>query len=140
MDVSQRSIVVFACALALAGPASASGAYSSGSPEQVAWVRSAASRFVSAELSGSGASACAVLAAPLRATRRHRTCAERWDAKLSGMLRKPGGRARLRREQRAIPSARVVVHGNIARIELPLELLGSQNRFRWTENCWMLEG
>jgi hypothetical protein len=50
-----------------------------------------------------------------------------------------GGRSRLRAQQRAIPSAPVVVHGDVAWIELPSALMGGQNRFLWTENCWMLQ-
>jgi hypothetical protein len=41
----------------------------------------------------------------------------------------------------AIASAVVVVHGNWATIALPAPLLAdASNRFRWTENCWMLAG
>ncbi len=126
---------------ALVVPASASGARSVGTSEQVAWVRSAATRFVTAELAGDGASACGILAAPLRATEHGRTCAQRWNAKLTKLLREPGGRAHLRSQKRAIPTAAVIVHGNVASIEVPTPLMGSSaSRFLWTENCWMLDG
>jgi SpoIID/LytB domain protein len=125
---------------AAARPASASGAYSVGSHEQIAWVRRAASNFLTAELAGNGAGACAILTAALRATQHHRTCAQRWNAKLAKLLREPRGRARLRAQARAIPSAVVAVHGDVASIDLPARLMNGANRFLWTENCWMLEG
>jgi len=134
------AIATLACAAALPAAASASSAHSVGTREQIAWVRRAASNFVAAELNGDGASACSILNAPLRATQHDRTCAQRWDAKLARLLREPGGRARLRAERRAIPSAVVVVRGDAARIELPAPLASGPNRFLWTENCWMLEG
>lgn len=136
----RRTLTVLACATALVPPASAFGAHSVGSREQIAWVRRAASNFVTAELSGNGAGACGILNAPLRATRHNRTCAQRWNAKLAKLLREPGGRARLRSQQRAIPSAVVVVHGYVASLDLPVPLMSGPNRFLWTENCWMLEG
>jgi hypothetical protein len=136
----RRTLTLFACATALAPPASALGAHSVGSREQISWVRRAASNFVTAELSGNGASACGILNAPLRATQHHRTCAQRWNAKLAKLLREPGGRARLRVQQRAIPTAVVVVHGYVASLELPTPLMSGPNHFLWTENCWMLEG
>jgi hypothetical protein len=109
-----------------------------GTPEQIAWVRRAAGNFVTAELAGNGADACGILAAPLRADSKGRTCSERWDAKLTRMLRRPGERRTLRSLLHDIDSARVVVHGNWATIDLPEPLLDSANRLRWTENCWML--
>ena len=120
--------------------ASASSEYSVGSPEQVSWVRRAAGNFVAAELAGNGAAACSVLNAPLRATRHHLTCEQRLNARLARMRHDRAQRSRLRVEQRAIASARVVVHGNRASIELPMPLLAGANHFLWTENCWMLEG
>ncbi len=48
--------------------------------------------------------------------------------------------ASLRAERRAAASARVVVTGDVASIELPAPLLHGPNHFLWTENCWMLEG
>jgi hypothetical protein len=109
-----------------------------GTAEQIAWVRRAAGNFVSAEIAGNGSGACGILAAPLRANSKGRTCAERWDAKLTRMLRQPGERRALRRLLQDISSARVVVRGNWATIDLPEPLLDSASRLRWTENCWML--
>jgi hypothetical protein len=129
-------------ALALLAPAAAAGAYSErsvGSAQQIAWVRRAAQRFVTAELARDGSEACAVLIASLRATVQGRSCEQRWKARLVKMLDERGVRSRLRSEQRAVSSARVVVHGNLASIELPAPLLHGANRFVWTENCWMLE-
>jgi hypothetical protein len=125
---------------ALAAPGTATAAHSVGSPSQIAWVRSAASRFVAAELAGDGASACAILNKPLRATVHGRTCTERFDARLAGTLRKPGAHAALHRQAGEINHAAVVIHGDVAQIELPTPLLRGANKFLWTENCWMLEG
>jgi hypothetical protein len=130
-----------ALAVSLLAPAAAMAAESYGSAEQIAWVRRAARNFVSAELNADGAGACAILNAPLRVTVGHRTCAQRWDARLHALLRRPGERTRLRSERAAIARAVVVVHGDRARIELPDALASdSANRFLWTENCWMLTG
>jgi hypothetical protein len=139
-SATRRTLAVLACAGALALPAGAQAAHSVGSGEQIAWVRRAATNFVTAELAGDGASACGVLAAPLRATEHGRTCAQRWNAKLSELLREPGARARLRAQRRAISSAIVVVHGNVATLGLATPLMGARNRLVWTENCWMLAG
>jgi len=129
------------CAATLLAPASALGARSVGSAEQIAWVRRAAGNFVAAELAGNGASACGILNAPMRASERDRTCAQRWDARLARMLRQPGARASLRAEQRAIPSAVVVVDGEHATIALPAPLLAKRpNRLLFTESCWMVAG
>ena len=136
----RRTVALLVCTAALLLPASAFGAYSHGTREQIAWVRRAASNFVTAELSGNGAGACAILNAPLRATRHQRTCAQRWNARLTRVLRERGGRAHLRAERSAIGSAVVVVHGNVASIDLPAPLMSGPNHFLWTENCWMLEG
>jgi hypothetical protein len=136
----RSAVALLTCAAALIAPGSALGARSVGSHEQIAWVRRAATNFVSAELAGDGASACAVLNAPLRATEHRRSCAQRWDARLAKRLHEPGARTQLRTERRAIASATVVVHGDGASIELPAPLMSGPNRFRWTENCWMLEG
>jgi hypothetical protein len=145
MSMSSRSTAaVLACVVSLLAPAAlapatASAAHSVGTPGQIAWVRSAASRFVTAELAGDGAGACGILNAPLRASEHGRTRAQRWNAKLASMLHEPGARARLRSQKRAIASAVVVVHGSWATIALPAPLMGnSSNRFLWTENCWML--
>jgi hypothetical protein len=89
---------------------------------------------------GNGAGACSILNAPLRGVFHDRTCQQRWNARLSVLLRQRGARSRLRAELRAAPSARVVVHGEVASIELPEPLVAGPNRFLWTENCWMLEG
>ncbi len=135
------ALAVLACgATLLPGAADALAAHSVGTREQIAWVRRAASNFVAAELNRDGASACSILNAPLRSTEHNRTCAQRWDARLAALLHEPGGRARLRAEQRAIPAATVLVHGDTATIDLPRPLAGGANRFLWTENCWMLEG
>ena len=102
-------------------------------------MRSAALRFVSAELSGDGSSACAVLEGRLRTARHGRTCEQRWDARIRTLLHDPVARRGLRALKRAIPSAAVDVHGNVAWIHLGTALMNGANRFRWTENCWMLE-
>jgi hypothetical protein len=101
-------------------------------------VRRAASNFVAAELRGDGAGACAVLNPPLRAAYDHRTCTQRWDARLAASARDPSARALLRAQARAIPSAAVEVQGDTATIRLPSALMGGKNRFVWRENCWML--
>jgi hypothetical protein len=136
----RRAIAVLACACLLVLPASAFGAHSVGTREQIAWVRRAATNFVAAELGGNGAGACAILNAPLRTTEHHRTCAQRWNSKLATVLREPGGRAGLRAQEHAISSAVVTVHGDVASIDLPAPLASGPNRFLWTENCWMLTG
>jgi hypothetical protein len=128
------------CASPLLAPADTMAAATGGTAAQRAWVRSAATRFVTAELAGDGANACAVLVRRLRATVHGRTCAKRWDARLAAQLGRPRERAALRRELRAIPRARVAVRGDIARIDLPAPLLHGSSRFLWTENCWMLQG
>jgi hypothetical protein len=140
---ARRAGGALAVVLLLLLPPAAASAYaehSVGTPEQIAWVRRAAGNFVAAELSGNGAGACAILNAPLRANRNGRTCQQRWDTRLARLLREHGERSRLRAEQRAIAAARVVVHGNLASIELPAPLMGGPNHFLWTENCWMLMG
>jgi hypothetical protein len=87
-----------------------------------------------------GAEACAVLNAPMRAVQHGTSCERRWNGKLTAMLRKHGERGRLRAQLREIASAAVIVHGNVATLELPSPLIAGANRFLWTENCWMLEG
>lgn len=69
-----------------------------------------------------------------------RTCEQRWDARIAVLLGKRGKRAALRRQYLEIARAAVVVRGNVARIELRAPLIRGQNKFLWTENCWMLEG
>jgi len=142
----RRAFATLACSAALGAPgallapAGAAAAHSVGTPEQIAWVRRAATNYVTAELAGNGAGACGILDASLRGTEHHRTCAQRLDAHLASLLREPGGRARLRAQKRAIASSAVLVHGNVATIELPTPLMGSSSRFVWSENCWMLDG
>jgi hypothetical protein len=137
---AHRAAVVLACTASLLAPASSAlAAYPAGSPEQRAWVRRAASNFVASELSGNGAGACAILEARLRRSEHHRTCAKRRDAKLARLRHTRAGREHLRSQQHAIPSAVVVVRGDVAWIELPTALMSGQNRFLWTENCWMLQ-
>ena len=109
-----------------------------GTAEQIAWVRKAATRFVTAELTDDGSEACAVLSAPLRATEHGRTCEQRWGRKLAKLA--PAIRAKLRSQKHEIASAIVVVRGDHASLELPSELMSGPNRFYWTENCWMLMG
>jgi hypothetical protein len=139
--LARRAAAVLACAGALLVPASALAARSVGSYEQIAWVRRAASNFVTAELAGNGAGVCAVLNAPLRADQHDRTCAQRWDLRLSRLLHEPGSRAHLRAQRHAIATAAVVVHGDIASLQLPSALAAQpSNRFIWSENCWMLAG
>lgn len=139
-SIRRAGTLIPVCAtLGAVAPASAHSARSVGTPEQIAWVRRAAGNFLSAELAGNGAGACAILAAPLRTSSHHRTCAQRWDTKLAAMLRKHGERARLRSQMNASASARVLVHGSLATIDLSAPLIDSANRFVWSENCWMLE-
>ncbi|HEV2924978.1 MAG TPA: hypothetical protein VGW98_13145 [Solirubrobacteraceae bacterium] len=134
----RRVLAAVTCSVSLLAPPSAF-AYSVGGQGQVAWVRRAAFNFVTAELAGNGAGACSILDAPLRRTQHRRTCAQRWNAKLAKLLHTGSGRSRLLAQRGAIPSARVVVHGELAWIELPAPLMSGQNRFLWTENCWMLQ-
>jgi hypothetical protein len=138
---SRATTTLVIVALVLVIPAAAAG-YSErsvGSRSQIAWVRSAARRFLTAETAGNGAGACAILIAKLRAPLRGHTCEARWNARLASQRRDHGARSRLRTDLRAVGSARVVVHGNVASIELPAPLLHGATRFLWTENCWMLE-
>jgi hypothetical protein len=134
----RRVLALVTCSVSLLAPASAL-AYSVDSQGQVAWVRRAASNFVAAELGGNGAGVCAILDAPLRRTQHGRTCAQRWNTKLVKLLHTGSGRSRLLSQRGAIPSASVVVRGDLAWIELPTRLMSGQNRFLWTENCWMLQ-
>lgn len=135
----RRTIAVLATVFALVLPASAFGAHSVGTGEQIEWVRRAARNFVTAELAGNGAGTCGILDASLRGTEHRRTCAQRWDARLASMLRAPGGRGRLQAQKRAIATSAVIVHGNDATLELPAPLMGSSSSFVWSENCWMLD-
>jgi len=129
-----------AAALAAPGAQATTGrGRSIGTPEQIAWVRHAAERFITAELTRDGAEACAVLNAPMRAVVHGTSCEQRWNARIGRMLRRRGVRPALRRELRATARARVVVRGTTATIYLPEPLIRGANRLRWTENCWMLE-
>jgi hypothetical protein len=137
---ARRIAVALACTASLLAPASSLGASSVGTHEQITWVRRAATRFVTAELTRNGAEACAVLNAPMRAVKHGTSCERRWNAKLTVLLRKHGEHAHLRALLHEISSAAVMVHGNVARIDLSSPLITGPNRFLWTENCWMLEG
>ncbi len=119
-------------ALAL-GPAA--GAQSTGTPAQIAWVRRAAGNFIAAELQGNGAAACGVLDARLRG----HDCASRWDSRLSALLHERGAREALSADRRAISSAKVIVTGAHATIDLPHPLYSGASRLGWTEMCWMVE-
>jgi len=132
------SITALVCGAALLAPTSALASHSVGTAAQIAWVRSAATRFVTAELAHNGAEACAVLNAPLRGSVHGRSCEQRWDAKLAKLARP--ARVKLRAQKREISSAAVIVRGDYATIELPTRLMSGPNRFYWTENCWMLMG
>jgi hypothetical protein len=144
---ARRTITLLLGACALAAPSAAamapstSAAASVGTREQISWVRSSASRFVGDELRGDGAGACSILYAPLTASEHHRTCAQRWDAKLARQRHESAARAQLHADAAAIASATVIVHGNDASITLPAPLMGAPaNTFLWTSNCWMLTG
>ncbi|HEX3519673.1 MAG TPA: hypothetical protein VHT29_11645 [Solirubrobacteraceae bacterium] len=137
----RRPIALILSAAALVAPASAFATHSVGTSAQIAWVRRAATNFVTAELSRNGTGACGILNAPLRATLHRRTCAQRLDARATALLHSSAGRAQLHAQLREIPAAVVIVHGNTAALTLPTPLMGNAaNRFLWTENCWMLEG
>lgn len=123
--------------LALAPGAAASG--SVGTPEQVSWVRSATTRFLTAELQHNGSAVCSILNAPMRRSYHNRSCEQRWDARLASLLSRKGARDELRADSSAVDSSRVVVHGTQATIALPHPLLDGVSRLLWTENCWMVE-
>ncbi len=137
---ARRLVALLAFSASLLAPASSLGARSVGTPEQIAWVRRAATNFVNDELAGNGAGACGILNAPLRATRDHRTCEQRWDARLKSILSSAAGRRQLRAQRRAITAAAVVVHGDHASLGVKTPLFEGPNHFLFTENCWMLEG
>jgi hypothetical protein len=127
--------VLLAALLASLSLAATASAHSTGTPEQISWVRRAAGNFIAAELAGSGSGACAVLAARLRGG----DCQGHWNGRLAAMLRHSSLRAGLRADRHALASATVHVHGNTATIGLPFPLLAGHSRFVWTEMCWMLE-
>jgi len=137
---ARRAVLLLAFSASLLTPASSFASHSVGTPEQIAWVRRAATNFVNDELAGNGAGACGILNAPLRATQHHRTCEQRWDARLKAMLRSPAERRLLKAERHAIAGAPVVVHGNVASLGLKPPLFNGPNHFLWTEMCWMLQG
>ena len=136
----RHTFLLLFCLAMLPPAASAFAAHSVGTPEQIAWVRRAATNFVNDELAGDGEGACGILNAPLRTTHRGRTCAERLDERLAKITHEPGGRAHLRVQRHEIASAIVIVHGNTASLGAQTPLLNGSNHFLWTENCWMLEG
>jgi hypothetical protein len=133
-------IALLTCAASLALPAAALASHSVGTSSQISWVRTATTRFVTAELKRDPAEACAVLTAKQRATVDRRTCEQRWGSKIKTMLHEPGERALLQADRHAIATAAVIVHGNVASIELPTPLLNGSNELLWTENCWMVKG
>lgn len=142
---TRGALAALICAASLALPASAlaagsmSGSSSSGTAGQIAWVRSAATRFVNAELARSGASACDILYAPLRASHDGRSCEARWSARIAKLLRRPGERRLLHAQLKRIAAAPVSVHGDTATIALATPLMGSSSdSFVWSESCWML--
>ncbi len=130
-------LTAIACLAAALVPASARA--STGTPEQIAWVRRAAGNFIAAELHGDGASACGILVAQMRTSAHGVSCQARWSARIRRMLREPGARARLRADRRADSTATVTVEGDRASIALPTPLLNGHSHFVWTENCWMLD-
>ena len=135
-----RRAIILICLGALALPVSALASASQGTPEQIAWVRHAASRFVTAELKRDGAEACAVMSAPMRAVRHGGSCERRWRAKFTALLGRDGERARLHAQLQQISSAVVLIHGGSARIVLSTPLVDGHSNLVWSESCWMLEG
>lgn len=140
MNLRRAVLGILLFAVTLIAPASALAGDSTGTPEQIAWVRRAATNFVTAELTGNAAGACAILNAPLRATRGHRTCEQRWKVRLATVLGTPAARARMRAQRREIATSAVVVRGRVASLSLKTPLINGPNHFLWTEMCWMLEG
>jgi hypothetical protein len=128
-----------ACAVALALGAAAAPLAAADDPGATAsTLRAAATRVVTALLSRDGAGACAVLNAPLTATERGRTCAQRWDQRSAALLAERHGAALLRADLREIATASVTVSGEHGSIALSTPLLNGKSRFYWTVNCWML--
>jgi hypothetical protein len=123
-------------ALGLGLSASASAADpASGTP----LLRTAATKLITAELNGDGATACSVLYAPLTGTVSGRTCVQRWDARSAHIMASTAGARRLRADLRAVATAPVTLNGLYGSIDLPHPLLGGHSLFYWTANCWMLE-
>ena len=134
------ALPLLACLAALSCPTASLAAPAGASAEQIAWVRRAATNFVTAELAGNGAGACGVLEGRLRSTQHGRTCEQRWDARIARQLHVPGARAQLRAQLRAIAHNRVSVHGDVATLALPTPLMDGVSRLVWTEMCWMVTG
>ena len=106
-DEPRSKIALFACATSLALPAAASAAHSVGTSSQISWVRTATTRFVTAELKRDPSEACAVLdgteagdgpsphvRAALEDRRSRRCCMNRASAR---DYRRTGTRSRRRR-------------------------------------------
>jgi hypothetical protein len=123
-------------ALAAALPVSASASAPWG--PNAATLRGAVTRIVNAELAGNGATACTILNPPLDMTVGGKTCAQRWDARIQGLLASPKATRGLRADLRAVTTAPVTIDGEHASIVLPAPLLNGHSRFYWTDDCWML--
>ncbi|HEX4036161.1 MAG TPA: hypothetical protein VHX66_17100 [Solirubrobacteraceae bacterium] len=127
------------CAVALAiGVAFAPLAAADDPGATAATLRTAAARIITALLTRDGAGACAVLNAPLTATERGRTCAQRWDARSAELLARRNGAALLHADLREAATVSVSVDGEHGSIALSTPLLNGHSRFYWTQNCWML--
>ncbi len=135
----RRGLPILACAGALALSFSASAA-SADTVGSVPWVRTAATKVITAELARDGATACGVLNAPLTSTVAGKTCAQRWTARADRLLAKRGGARHLRADLAAVNAASITINGLHASIALPYPLLDGQSRFYWTNMCWMLAG
>lgn len=131
---SRSIFLTVAATAALALPAVAS-ADATGT---VPGLRAQVQRLITAELTGDGATVCAILNAPLTGTHHGVTCTARWDTKLSQM--KHARRHRLHADMAASQTASVNSDGTYASIALPHPLLGDQSKFYWYDNCWMLMG
>jgi hypothetical protein len=131
---SRSILLTVAAAAALSLPAVAS-ADATGT---VAGLRAQVQRLITAELTGDGATVCAILNAPLTVTHHGVTCTARWDAKLARL--KHAGRHRLHADMAASQTAPVNSDGTYASITLPHPLLKGQSKFYWYDNCWMLMG
>jgi hypothetical protein len=130
-----RLLVALAAAVALSAVPAGASANSTGT---AAGLRYAVTRLLTAEIGRDGAGACAVLNAPLTGTVDGRSCTQRWDARIDGMLAAQGGARHLHADLRAVASAAVSIDGLYATISLPHPLLDGRSRFYWTDDCWML--
>jgi hypothetical protein len=142
VEMSSRIARVFLATAALSAAAAAPAAAGwSSHANEVSTLRAQATRFITAELAGDGATVCAVLNSPNHGVGPHQTCAGHWDAALRTLLRTPGARRRLTADLHAVAGARVTLtHGDyVGSLALPTPLLGSSSEFYWTNNCWMLE-